>query len=1051
MFITTVVLALVAQGTTGDTRLMRDPDIFGNKVVFTYASDLWLYEIGGGPARRLTSHPGVESNARFSPNGKQIAFSASYDGRTNVYVMPAEGGEPKRLTYEPYGDKVVAWTPDGKIAFTSLSGSPWHPMNRAWFVRPTGGLPIETGILECTHLTVSPDGTKVAYNRNHSVDFNWRRYRGGTQGKISFWDLATGTYSELPAGKENNWLPQWIGDDIYFLSDRNLQTVNLYRYNTKTKKTEQLTRFADGDIKSLEGDSKTLIFERDGKILTYTIATGNIEAIEPRVLSDNLNVRPTLKKLGDQVANVAISPSGKRLIVEARGELFSVPVKNGESRNLTGTSGARESGPVWSPDGKTILYRSDESGEECLYTVPQMGGKATKIELDASHRIAEYRWSPDGQTLSYATIDGSLYLFELASKKTVQVFKDDFGYAGNYDWSPNSKWIVYTKTQDNLFSAIYLYEVATRKSTKVTEGYYNDGAVSFDLSGKYLYAISGRTFNVAPGEFEFDATMGPTRRVYLIPLSAKTPNPLTPSVDEEQDPDKKDPAPKPEELKQVDLEGMAKRAIALPMGADRYTGLIGLEEGVLILVENKLMLFTLASKTAQEVVSGVGQLDLNQKRDKMAFTYGNTVCVSDVRPGVDPNQARVSTSAVEAIVDPRAEWRQIYWDTWRYQRDFFYDPNMLGLDWKAIGEKYAKLIPSLGHRDDLNYVLGLLIGELGTSHAYVGGGDYGLSLPGPNVAVLGADFETYGGRVRFKRIFRGFNYDDSLRAPLGELGVNVKEGEYLLAIDGQELDEKTNPSQFLIGKAGRTVVLTVNDKPTMEGARQVRVRTMANDMNIRRATWVENNRKKVAEMSGGKIGYMHVPNTSEEGLIGLIKSYYSQSDKQAMIVDERFNGGGAVPTMFIEKLARKIMAATRDRFGRDILYPAQTPRGPMAMLINEYAGSGGDLFPWFFKDQKLGPLIGTRTWGGLVGIVGSKQLIDGGFVTAPAFGVYDVKTGKWIAENTGVEPDIVVDARPDLLAQGRDPQLEKAVEYLMKQIEKGLPPIKAPQGYPRVK
>jgi len=1047
----TLTLALVAQGTTGDTRLMRDPDIFGDKVVFTYASDLWLYEIGGGPARRLTSHPGVESYARFSPDGSQIAFSASYDGRTNVYVMPSEGGEPKRLTFEPYGDKVTGWTPDGKITFVSTSGSPWYPMNRAWMVRPTGGLPIETGILECTNMTVSPDGTKIAYNRNGSYDFNWRRYRGGTQGKISIWDLGTESYAELPSGKENSWLPQWIGDDIYFLSDKNNQTVNLYRYNTKTKQAKQLTNYTDGDIKSLEGDSKSLIFERDGKIQTYDIATGKIQPVEPRVLSDNLNVRPTLKKLGEQVRNVAVSPSGKRVIVEARGELFSVPVKNGETRNLTSTPGIRETMPIWSADGKTILYMSDESGEDCLYTVPQLGGKATKIELDPAHRIDGYRWSPDGKTISYTTIDGNLYLFDTVSKKTVHVFKNELGSAGDYDWSPDGKWIVYTKTQDNMFRAIFMYEVASQKSTRITEGYFGDSSVSFDLSGKYLYAISGRTFNLAPGEFEFDATMGPSRRVYIIPLSAKATNPFTPKVDEEAEADKAPDSPKQDDLKKVDLDGMADRALPLPMGPDQYSAVIGLNEGVLILIGNRLVQFSLAAKAPQDVVSGIGSLDLSPKRDKMAFTYGPMVCVSDVRPGVDPNQARVSTSAVEAIVDPRAEWKQILWETWRYQRDFFYDPKMLGLDWKAIGEKYDRLIPYLGHRDDLNYVLGLLIGELGTSHAYVGGGDYGLSLPGPNVAVLGADYETYGGRVRFKRIFRGFNYDDSLRAPLGDLGVDVKEGEYLLAIDGNEITDKVNPSQFLIGKAGRTVVLKVNDKPTMEGAREVRVRTIANDMAIRQATWVENNRKRVAEMSGGKIGYMHVPNTSEAGLIGLIKGYYSQSDKQAIIVDERFNGGGNIPTMFIEKLARKIMTAIRGRYGKDVLFPPQTPRGPMAMLINEYAGSGGDLFPWLFRDQKLGPLIGTRTWGGLVGISGSKQLIDGGFVTSPGFGLYDVKTGKWIAENTGIDPDIPVDARPDLLAKGRDPQLEKAVEYLMKEIQKGLPPVKEPAGYPRVK
>jgi tricorn protease len=992
----------------------------------------------------------MESNAKFSPDGKWIAFNASYDGRSNVYLMPSEGGEPKRLTYGASGDQVEGWTPDGKIAFTSSTGAPAYPLPRVWTVKPTGGLPTSTNVLECSELSYSPDGKQLAYNRRGSASFNWRRYRGGTQGKISIWNFDTGAYSELPAGRENSWVPMWVGDTIYYISDKNLQTVNLYSYSTKTKQAKQLTQFTDGDIKWPNTDGKKIVFERDGFLMTYDLGTAKLDTLSPQILSDNVSARPSLRRLGDQLKSVAISPSGKRVVVEARGELFSVPVKNGETRNLTNTPGAKEYSPLWAPDGKTVAYLSDASGEVAIYTIPQMGGTPKKLDTDPKHRITSFRWSPDGKMVSYTTTDNTLYLFDIATSKTTKVFFNKYGGADGYDWSADSKWIAFLNAGENLFGASYLYEVGTNKTTKITEGYFRDDAISFDLSGKYLYLISGRTFNPTAGDFEFDMSMTKSRRVYVIPLSASTPNPFLPSVDEEPA-GEKPVAKKDDPGAKIDLNGLAERAIPLPLPADDYQGIMGLDGGVGIFVDNHFVLFNLASKQPADVIANVRTLDVTPKRDKMAFLYGQMLCVSDVRPGIDPNAARVNTGAVEAVIDPRVEWKQIFWEAWRYERDNFYDSNMLGLDWKGIGEKYAKFLPYVSHREDLNYVLGLLIGELGTSHAYVGGGDMGPTMGGPGVGSLAADYETNAGKIRFKKIFRGFNYDESLKTPLGDPGVDVKEGEYLLAIDGNAVTDDTDPSQFLINKVGRSVVLLVNDKPTNEGAREVRVTPIGSDSSVRYYTWVEDNRKKVEKLSGGRIGYMHVPDTSEPGAIGLIRGYYSQSDKEAMIVDERFNGGGMIPTMFIEKLARRIRTAVQSRYGKDITLPSQTFQGPMAMLINEYAGSGGDLFPWFFRQAKLGPLIGNRTWGGLVGIAGSAPLVDGGFLSCPSFGLYDIETGKWIAENNGIEPDIPVDARPDLMAKGQDPQLEKAIEVMLKELDKGKAKIKPHDAYPVVK
>jgi tricorn protease len=1051
MLTAALALLVTLQGSAGDMRLLRHPDIHGDKVVFTYAGDLWLWDRHGGPARRLTDAPGGDSYAKFSPDGKSIAFTGNYDGNAGAYVMPAEGGEPKRLTFHAQGDQVAGWTPDGKVAFISSYGAPNLPLGRVWLVKPTGGPLIPTQVLEASNLSFSPDGLKIAYNRMGSHTFNWRRYRGGTQGVISIWDIATGSYSELPHEREQSWEPMWVGDRIYYIGDKTLGTVNLYSYDTKTKQIQQLTKFSDADIRWPSTDGKNIVFEKAGCLMTYEIATGKLATLSPEVLSDKAATRPELRQLGMQIRGLTISPSGKRVAVEARGRLFSLPAKNGDTRSLVDVSGARATSPAWSPDGKTLAYLSDASGEVKIYTVPQMGGTPKMIDTDPTQRIDSFRWSPDGKMISYTTFANEMYILDLATGKAVEVFQNKLGGAQNYDWSPDCKWIAFINTGDNLFGATFLYEIATKKTTKVTEGYFRDDAVSFDLNGKYLYLVSARTFNPQSGDFELDMGMKDAQRVYVVPLAKDAPNPLNAPVDEEPAGKAEHPAKDEPSAGKIDLDGLASRALPLPLPAGNYDAIVGADGGVLIFTQGKLESFDLAGKAAQDIVENIQSVDFTPKRDKMAFLSGPMLCVSDVHPGVEPAASRVNTSEMQAIVDPRAEWKQIFWEAWRYERDHFYDPQMLGLDWRAIGESYEKLLPYVADRGDLNYILGMLIGELGTSHAYVGGGESSRSQRFVPVGCLGADYDTYAGHVRFKKIYRGFNYDEESRGPLGDPGVNVKEGEFLLAVDGKPVDENVCPDELLVGKAGRFVTLTVNSTPSMTGAREVRVKTLADESNLRYTTWVEENRRKVAELSGGRIGYMHVPNTSEGGIVGMVKGYYSQSDKEAMIVDERYNGGGNIPTFLIEMLGRRLMAGMRSRYGSDVTFPTQILHGPMAMLINGYAGSGGDLFPWFFREAKLGPLIGKRTWGGLVGIAGVNTFVDGGFLTSPAFGLYDLKTGHWIAENRGIDPDIDVDARPDLVAKGQDPQLEAAVKYLLGELAKGKPEIKAPEGYPRVK
>ena len=1065
-----------------DPRLLRMPAVSGDNVVFAYAGDLWKCTLDGGTATRLTTFSGSEGMPRISPDGKTIAFVGSYDGAPEVYTMPIDGGEPKRITFTADPDLVLGWTPDGKIMVAN--GDQNTPFSdRLWLYSPNGGLPTGTPIREIANGSMSPDGSIVAYNRNASFGFNWRRYRGGTQGVVSFYNIKTNEYSEIPHGRENNWFPLWVGDQVIFASDKNAGTVNLYSYSVGNKRVTQLTNFDDADVRMPSTDGKTVVFERDGGLYAMNIASKAISRIKPRIVSDLNHVRPQMRRLAQFTNNMTVSPSGKRVAVEARGEIFSVPAKNGETRNLTNTPSARERNPVWSPDGQSILVMSDATGEYELYLIPQRGGKMEQLTRGGQYKIVDYRYSPDGKKISISTLDNRLLIMDVESKKVTQVVQEPLGPVTEYDWAPDGSYLVYAKALPNLQSAVALYRVRDGKTTQITEGFYSDSQVAFDLNGKYLYIVSQRSFNPQPGAFEYSLNFANAQRVYAIPLTKDLANPLTPASDEEPETKKAGasteaqfaalddeeplaqaappataaPAAQPEEAKKeepkkeepkelkIDFDGLSERMFALPWPDGNYFELIGVNNGVMTFVDGALVRFDFDSKQSVPIIGGVSYITLNSKKNLLGYFAGpGAAGVIPVGPGGQPTQGRISLDAVEAVIDPRTEWKQIFNEAWRYMRDRFYDPNFGGVDWNAKKKQYEAMLPYVQHRNDLNYVLGQMIGELGTGHAYVGGGEILGARPPVPIGLLGADYEVKNGRVAFQRIYRGDLSGGAQRGPLSGPGLNIKEGEYLLQIDGRDVGADLHPNEALMGKVGRTVRLTVNSTPSLTGAREVLVRPVGADNDIRYYDWVESNRRKVEKLSNGRIGYLHVPDTSEPGMIGFIRGYYSQSDKEAMIIDERFNGGGMIPTYFFDKINRTYSAFFRQRNGIDIGFPVQTFDGPYAMLINEYAGSGGDMFPWLFRKHKAGPLIGTRTWGGLVGITGSAPLVDGGFFTAPEFGIYDHKTGEWIAENTGVDPDIEIDNRPDLLNQGRDPQLEKAIEVLLKDLEKRKPVRKRP-------
>jgi tricorn protease len=1045
------VMAGAQAGTPQEMRLLRWPDVHGENVYFTHASDLWIAKRDGGIARRLTTHANTEAFAHVSPDGKWVAFTASYDGNNDVYVMPSEGGEPTRLTFEGAADNVIGWTPDGMVAYVSTAGSSLANTPRLWLISPKGGLAKETPVLEIQDGSFSPDGKKIAYHRVNSHNFNWRRYRGGTQGKISIYDFEKNSYTELPSGRENSFSPMWIENSIYYISDKDFGTINLFRYDLGNKRVERLTDYKDSDIKWPSTDGKTIVFEQDGYLRSFDVATKKMSRLDPRVVSDNVPSRPQLRELGNEISHLTISPSGVRLVAEARGEVFSIPVKNGDTRNLTQSSGARERFPSWSPDGKSIAYASDKTGEWHIYVEPQLGGEAVQLTSGVIPTLNAISWAPDSKKIVYLTQSSELRLIDVETKKDTLIRKSDYGF-GNASFSPDSKWIAYVDTGANLQGRVFFYEIATGKSTQVTEGYYGDNQVVFDLSGKYLYLVSARTIDPSSPNGELDLGAGTAKsRVYVVPLTKDMMNPL--DVPNEEEPSEKPAggppqaggAPAPKDVK-IDFDGFESRMVPiLPVG--NYQLIDGQNDGLLYLTETGIWSFSLKSRESQPILAGpVSQVSTNVSVSKLVYQSGQTIGVIDVRPGQRVGDGRVNTNDVEAVIAPEAEWKQIFWDAWRFERDNFYDPDFAGMNWRAIGEKYERYLPHVRHRSDLSYVLGLLIGELGTSHSYLGGGDLGTTAPPVPVGHLGADYEAANGKIRIKKIIRGESFDESTRSPLVGPGSDVKAGDYLLEIDGHPLDANTNPHSLLLNKANKYVTLTVNSQPSLTGARKVRIKPIASETALRYTQWVEDNRKYVEEKSGGRLGYMHVPNTSFQGAQGFVKGYFSNSDKEGLVVDERFNGGGFIPTFFVERLQRRSVTYFRQRNGADIGFPVGTVNGPKAMLINGYAGSGGDHLPWLFKEEKLGPLIGTRTWGGLVGITGQYPLVDGGSVTSPEFGLYDPVRGEWIAENEGIEPDIVVDARPDLIAKGIDPQLDKAIEYLMKELEKQGPrKIKRPE------
>jgi tricorn protease len=1076
-----------------ETRLLRFPDIYGDKIVFVYAGDLWTVSSQGGIAQRLTSFEGYEAFPKFSPDGKFIAFTAAYDGNGDVYVIPTEGGEPKRLTYHPgigqptgeiaLDDWVIDWFPDGKeILFRSPRQA--FPSGKFFRINVEGGFEEALKLPEVATASLSPDGTRLAYTRQPVEFRTWKRYQGGMAPDIWIYDLKTDAVEKITDWKGTDNFPMWYQDKIYFTSDRE-HTLNIFCYDLKTKAVRKITNHTDYDVKWPSLGSGTIVYENGGYLYVLDLVTEKSKKISVEVPAERLFSRPNWEKVDDLILDFSLSPSAKRALFSARGEIFTVPEEKGEVRNITQTPVIREIYPAWSPDGKWLAYLSDRTGEYELYIRPQDGtGEEKRITFDGECYRFRPVWSPDSKRLLYSDKKLRLFYVDINEKKPVLVDKAEVSEIYDYVWSPDSKWIAYSKNNPAYFASIYLYSLDQGQIYQIASEMTDDYSPVFDPEGRYLYFISARTFNPVFSDFESNYAYRNSRNIYLVTLQADSLSPFAPESDEEgkekgegkkeeeekdqekkeKDKDKeKEKGKKEEKIKdiKIDFENIDQRVVGVPIKSGNYIGLYATEDKLFYLntptvrgegesgPKNELLMYDLKKKEEHTLFSGINNYDISSDGKKIIYQSGNTYGIIEASKGDHKaGDGKLNTSGMEMKVDPIGEWRQIFDEAYRLERDFFYDPNMHGVDWKGMKERYGQLLPYVAHRWDLTYLIGELIGELDCSHTYVGGGKMPRSEP-VDVGLLGVDFEPdkKAGFYRFQKIYKGENWKEDRRAPLTEPGVNVKEGDYLIAVNGQEVRYPANPYQYFEKTVNKQVKIKVNDKPSAEGAREVTVKPAGSEYMLRYLDWVETRRMRVEEATDGKVGYIHVPNTSLWGLNEFSSAFFAQARKDALIIDVRYNGGGMIPDMFMEHLQRKVLSFWTRREGDLGRTPMVAMHGPMVCIINEYAGSGGDAFPYYFRELGLGPLIGTRTWGGLVGISRGLPLMDGGYVTVPEFAFINLQ-GQWDVENHGVDPDIEVDNRPDLVIKGQDPQLEKAIEVIMKKLKEEPPKLPGRPEYP---
>ena len=1072
MALCSLVILLQAE----ESRLLRQPTVSATQIAFVYANDLWIVERAGGTARRLTTSEGAETEPRFSPDGRWIAFTGQYDGNTDVYLVSAVGGDPKRLTFHPGADIVRGWTPDGKtVLFSSGRASAPTAYPKLWMISIEGGFPQPLPLPMAHKGVYSPDGRQMAYLPFQEAFNVWRHYRGGRTSRVWIADMKTLDITKVPWDNSNDTDPMWIDGVVYFLSDRN-GTMNLFSYKTGAKEVTQVTQHKDFDVKYATAGDGVIVYEQSGWIHLYDPKTRGSKRVSIDVNADLPWARPHFVKPSQMIRGFEISATGARAVFEARGDIFTVPGEKGDVRNLTNSTGVHDRDPAWSPDGKRIAWFSDKGGEYQLMIGEQTGLEEPKaIKLPNAGFYYDPVWSPDSKKLAFTDKHLTLWHLNVDSGKPTRIDVDTYDHPERTlkaAWSPDSKWITYAKRLDNHMHAVFVYSIAGAKSHQITDGLSDALSPCFDKSGKYLCFLASTNFGLNTGWLDMTSYDRPvTRSVYLVVLAKDTASPFAPESDEEKsetkdstaaakpsDKDKKDTKKDSTASKdiRIDLDGIDQRIIAVEKISPRdYSSLMGGAEGSFFYLENvpnqtgsTLFSFDLKKRESTQILSGISGCVISANGKKLLYAaQGGTFGIIDATKAGKVGDGKLKTDAMEMKINPRVEWSQMYDEAWRINRDYFYDPGMHGADWNAIKEKYQPWLRHIGHRSDLSYVLAQMLGELVVGHSYVGGGD----APNPlrvSVGLLGADYVIDNGYYKISTIFTGENWNPDLRAPLTEPGSTVAVGEYILAVNGRELKVPTNIYSLFEGTAGKQTVLLVNSKPSEQGARKVTVVPVESESALRQRAWIEANRRKVDELTNGRFAYVYLPNTAGAGYTNFNRYYYMQMQKEGAIIDERFNGGGSAADYMVDMMNRPLLNYWATRDGKDFQTPTAVVNGPKVMIINEHAGSGGDALPYYFRDRKIGPLVGTRTWGGLVGIYDYPVLIDGGTVTAPRVAFFN-KQGKWEVENEGVAPDIEVEQLPGKTVNGGDPQLERAVAEALKMLEKN-PTKKAERApYPK--
>jgi tricorn protease len=1067
-----LLLASRAADAQIDARLLREPDVSATEIVFVYGGDVWVVAKEGGVANRLSTPMGEESFPRFSPDGKRVAFTGNYDGNQDIYVMPTRGGVPVRVTHHPDPDRMLDWYPDGDhILFATPMTSEKQRFRKLYRVPASGGLPEALPLPYGEFGAISPDGTTLAY-MPLSRDFRtWKRYRGGWAPEIWLFGLSDLEAKNLTRNDANDGQPMWHGSTLYFLSDRDTNfRANIWAYDLDTDSVRQVTFFEDFDIHFPAIGPDDMVFENGGRLYVMDLATETAEPVDVRVITDRASLRPHPVKVGDQLVAADISPTGKRAVLEARGEIFSLPAEYGVVRNLTRSSGVAERHPAWSPDGETLAYFSDRTGEYELTVRPADGSgeEKTLTELGPGYRYAPM-WSPDSEKIVFIDNLQVIRIFDVESGSLTEVDRGlwmTHGALSGFEvsWSADSRWFAYSRGLDNRQSAVFLCDAESGERHQLTAGFVESHDPVFDPEGEYLYYLSDRSFE--PIYSSFDRTWiytNPTK-IVAVPLRGDVSSPLAPRNDvegsaddevkgddngEEEENDEKEGGPesKKSEPVKIDLEGFESRAVVLPPEAGLYDDLAAVKGKVLYRKRPRngsdsevfpILFWDLEEREEKTILDDADGFGISADGKKMIVIKNGTVAIVDVAANQKMDKP-VATSSMEMTVDPSQEWHQIFSDAWRLERDYFYDPNMHGVDWEAMRERYGALLEDVITRRDLNFVIGELIAELNTSHSYRGGGDVEMGKR-RGVGLLGVDWELADGAYRIKKIVNAAPWDTEVRSPLAEPGVDVDEGDWVLAVNGTPIDAAKDPWAAFQGMAETEVILTVNDEPTFAGAREVLVETLGSEARLRNLAWIEANRRKVDAATDGRVGYIYVPSTGIGGQTELFRMFRPQFAKEGLIVDERFNNGGQIPDRFVELLNRPLYNFWAVRSGRDWQTPFISQIGPKVMLINAWSGSGGDAFPYYFRAAGLGPLIGTRTWGGLIGYSGRPSLIDGGRLTVPTFSFYNLR-GEWDVEGHGVDPDIEVVDDPSLMLDGGDPQLDRAVAEVLRLLEEN-PPVR---------